>query len=78
MKFSKITHYIFVAALIILWSGYAVANLIARFPYIKVGFKDGWDIPSTMESLIDAANGGVLFQQTFQDINGNWLNIAGT
>ena len=69
MKFVKSMRGIFVIALLILWAGYAVLNMIDRAAYVRLGFNEGWDIESKLDGAAGAANAGVFLQGGLQNAN---------
>lgn len=70
MKSISLSRRILAMVLIVGWLLYALFNLIVRIPYFKLAIQEAWSTPSTIEYLQDYANGGVLFQERWQDTNG--------
>lgn len=77
MKLAKITKRIFVLLLAVAWGGYALINGILNLPSLTAAYSRGWNFTNRLDNLVEAADGKVAFQTTFQDLNGTAMRAMG-
>lgn len=75
MKFIKIIRDATATVIALIWFGYAVINAINQMPYLELGSAQGWTNETVLSNIVAKANGRVLGQDSFLDLQG-YLNAV--
>lgn len=70
MKTFKLVRNLFSLLLTTIWLVFCAINLVVRWPYIRQGARDSWNVSSFLSGALDSTNGGVAFQGAAQDAGG--------
>ena len=70
MKIVNISRKAFAILLLAVWLVYCVINLVVCGPLLKQRLSESWDFSSSLSYTMEAANGGIAFQEHIQNAGG--------